>query len=422
MHFSAYLRRLPLINDIWRLSRHPVSNDPTEGWKIHVTATVLSAADVLSRAVPILRKYNALYKVAARPEVLVSLNSGIPDFSQIGKFLTVYPRSADEAVDLARALHRATAGLVGPRIPFDARYRPNSLVHYRYGALRSSSRGSGVIHGPEGERRLDQRRHGHAVPHWLRDPFNKAREGRVLRVGPIGVDLLAYKVKTQRGKGGVYEALDLTASPPRVVILKEGRRHGETDWSGGDGFSRVKYEARVLRALGEGGVRVPRVLREFTQDGNHYLVLERIAGRCLLSATRDQPRQFSWRRAEKILQQIGKILSVMHAAGWVWRDCKPSHIFVHQDTVTLIDFEGACRVTDHEALPWGSPHYVLPEYARGSPRQRGTREDDYALGVIAFQFLTGTFPSENRRQRSAFYRRSSCPEALRVRIEALLQV
>ena len=56
-----------------------------------------------------------------------------------------------------------------------------------------------------------------------------------------------------------------------------------------------------------------------------------------------------------------------------------------------------------------------------SRRRTGTLEDDYALGVIAFQFMCGEFPPCNSRRRSAFYRRAGCPDSLRARIEDLLR-
>jgi len=48
-------------------------------------------------------------------------------------------------------------------------------------------------------------------------------------------------------------------------------------------------------------------------------------------------------------------------------------------------------------------------------------EDDYALGVIAFQFATGEFPPLGSRRRHAVFRRSGCPEFLQIQIESLLR-
>jgi hypothetical protein len=88
----------------------------------------------------------------------------------------------------------------------------------------------------------------------------------------------------------------------------------------------------------------------------------------------------------------------------------------------LIDFEGACRRDDTRVPRWSSPDYTPPIYERSLVRRSGTLEDDYALGVIAFQFLSGRFPPGNFRRRAAIYKSTRCPDSLRSRIESLLRV
>ena len=415
------VRSLRLTHGRWLFSRRPRADDPTQGWKIHLSATILSAADVFGRVEPILRKHEALFKVPRRLELLISLNSGLSEFSQVGKFLTVYPRSTSEALTLARELHRATRGLAGPRIPFDASYRAKSLVHYRYGAFRrSAQKPYGLIRSPNGRLHRDRRSPGAAVPGWLDDPFNPTRPKVRKATGPIGLDYIAYKAKMQRGKGGVYEAVDLSVSPVRVVIIKEGRRHGETDMEGCDGYDRVRHEANVLRKLRTAGIPVPKVFREFSQNGNRYVVLEQLPGRPLIPATRMQPCQISWRRAARLLEQLESILSRIHAAGWVWRDCKPSHILVHRGQFRLIDFENACRRDGKKIALWVSRDYSRRTSSKATRRQAGSSEDDHALGVIAFQFGTGKFPPAAKRSRAAVYKRTRCPDVLRMHLEQLL--
>ena len=222
-HWLSAIRKLPLSGGDWRYSRHARVPGPAQGWKIHVSATILSAAEVFARCHPILRKHRACFKVPASLGFLASLNSGLPNFSQVGKFLTVYPSSINQATELARELHEATRGLEGPRIPFDAVYRRGSLVHYRYGAFRRfNGRDPQTLRGPRGERLQDKRAPGKAVPSWVTDPFvaDPQKTKFFKFTGPIGVELIAFNAKMQRGKGGVYEALDLSVSPPRVVIIK----------------------------------------------------------------------------------------------------------------------------------------------------------------------------------------------------------
>jgi hypothetical protein len=417
----ARIRHLPLSDGNWSYSRPIRADDPRQGWKLHVSATILSAAEVFARAEPILRKSDAYFKVPCQLDLLRALNSGLADFSQIGKFLTVYSRSTDEALELARDLHRATHGLPGPRIPFDTHYRKDSLVYYRYGAFRPWVDGtSGFIHPPQGRRYRDKRAPRRAIPRWLEDPFQKSQARKAKTRGLFLREFLVFKARAQRGKGGVYDAVDLSVLPVRRVIIKEGRRHGETNWDGRDGYALVKHEAQVLRKLRRVGLPVPEIFQEFTQNGNRYLVLERIPGRPLLAAQRAQPLRTSWRRAERILKQLTPLLAGMHTAGWTWRDCKPSHIFVHRGVMRFVDFEGACRKGQTKVLPWGSPDYVPPQDHGKFSRRAGTLEDDYALGVIAFQFLSGKFPPATARRRAAIYQRTECPAPLREKIDRLL--
>ena len=398
--------------------------DAAQGWKIHVSATLLSANDVFSRARPILAEHDAAFKVPARLDLLAAFNSGLRSFSQVGKFLTVYPRTDAEAVKLARKLHTATCRLHGPKIPFDAHYRKNSLVFYRYAPFLGVGRdGNAKIVDNAGRLRRDVRDRAHAVPKWLRDPLNKRRaKSNGLRLPVwIGRGLLPFKALAQRGKGGVYQAVDLSVSPPRLVIIKEGRRHGETDWLGQDGFARIKHEGRILRRLHRRGLPVPKPLREFNHDGNRYLVLEIARGRRLLGKNRKKSGRSSWQRAIKLLNRLEPVLRKIHSVGYVWRDCKPEHIFTFRRKISLIDFEGACRISEVGVLPWSSPRYLPPIYRKEfAVRRAATLEDDYALGVIVFQFLSGEFPPDSARLRALVYKRTGCPDCLRAKIESLL--
>jgi hypothetical protein len=422
--WSKIARIVPLRHGKWRYSRRLQSGDPAQGWKIHLSATLRSAQEVFSLARPILRHYGVLYKVPARLEFLVTLNSGLGRFSQIGKFLTAYPRSDAEAVALARELHKATQKLEGPKVPFDVPYRKQSIVSYRYGAFLGTGKngGDGTIVDPQGRTRSDRRDRDHAVPRWLEDPF--ARDARTLQTRlpePFGTDLLPLRTIAKRGKGSVYQALDLSVLPPRVVIVKEGLRHGESNWLGLDGFAQVKREGMILRQIRQLGAPVPAAFREFTKGGNRYLVLELIRGRRLLPRGRIQPKRKSWKFAEGLLGRISPALNTIHSAGYVWRDCKPEHIFLRGGAISFVDFEGACRIDEVNAHPWATSAYSPPCYHRAMSRRPGTLEDDYALGVILFQFGAGKFPPTSARSRAVIYKRTNCPATLRKKIELLLK-
>jgi hypothetical protein len=258
---AAFLPSAPA-DSVWRYSREEEAGDPEQGWKLHVSATVLSAGRVLAAVAPLLRRRGVLFKAPVSLDELDKLNSGLYyGYSQVGKFVTVYPRTDQEAVLLARGLHRLTRGLPGPPVPFDLQYRPGSRVYYRYGAFKTielthaDGRRTFAVRDPEGALVPDLRDSA-APPAWAADPFAPKRPARA-RPGPptpLQSTFRAFRALSQRGKGGVYQALDLSARPPQLCILKEGRKEGEIDWAGRDGFWRVRLEGRVLaRWRGSGG-------------------------------------------------------------------------------------------------------------------------------------------------------------------------
>ncbi|MGE5459866.1 MAG: hypothetical protein ACM3WR_04495, partial [Solirubrobacterales bacterium] len=100
----------------WVGVRRSDSKIPSQGWKLHVSATVGSAAEVLERTLPVLVAEGVAFKLAASPEVLAALNQGEGGLEQAGKFLTAYAADDEQAVRLAVALDEATRGLRGPRV------------------------------------------------------------------------------------------------------------------------------------------------------------------------------------------------------------------------------------------------------------------------------------------------------------------
>src|SRR5215210_1942189 len=110
-------RYLPLSakDSIWRYHRAYSPQEPTQGWKLHVSATVLNACKVLERVAPFLIARSVNFKAPRSLAELMKINSGLYyGYSQIGKFITVYTRTPAEAVSLARALHQMTRRMAAP--------------------------------------------------------------------------------------------------------------------------------------------------------------------------------------------------------------------------------------------------------------------------------------------------------------------
>src|SRR5687768_10648636 len=219
---------LPISQDdsVWQFSGLHPAMLPRQGWKIHVSATVLSAAEVLAAVGPVLTSAGMYFKGVRSLAELKKLNCGLHyGFSQVGKALTIYLHNESELRAIAPKLHSVTEHLCGPHIPFDVPYFGKSLVFYRYGAFQGQE-----IVTNDGDTIPDARQPHAAIPPFVTDPFAGTRSATTLsKPRLLKSTFKAYEALSQRGKGGVYRALDLRPHPAQFCVIKEGRRHGETD-------------------------------------------------------------------------------------------------------------------------------------------------------------------------------------------------
>ena len=132
-----------------------------------------------------------------------------------------------------------------------------------------------------------------------------------------------------------------------------------------------------------------------TDEGRAFIVMVYLPGGSLDDRLRQGPvepgRALGW------LGQAARALDAAHANGIVHRDVKPANLLLDADgDVHVADF-GVARAADLEALTVagtvvGTAGYLSPEQARGE--SAGPASDRYALGVVAFELLTGRRPFE----------------------------
>jgi hypothetical protein len=395
---AAYLP-VTVEGSIWRHSRTRSPRDPEQGWKLHVSSNILNANAVLGAVAPFLLARGVVFKAPRSLRELEKINSGIfYGYSQVGKFVTVYPRSDEEALSVARRLHLLTEGVCAPAVPFDLQYGPGSCIYYRYGAFRVAELESAdgtrtlALKDPCGNLVPDERTA--AKPDWVSDPFavRRTASAGASVPSPLQTTFRVFGALTQRGKGGVYKALDVNGGLPRLCIVKEGRRGGELQWDGRDGRWRVMHEERVLDSLRAAGVAVPSVYSSFEAAGNYYLVTELVEGETLQTLLAARRRRLSISQVLGYGVRLTELLTRVHAAGWVWRDCKPANVVVTASgELRPLDFEGACTVARPDPVPWATPPFIPPETATGA-RRPGAGDDLYALGVVLYLLLTGELP------------------------------
>ncbi|MEJ2578374.1 MAG: hypothetical protein P8Z68_04680 [Kineosporiaceae bacterium] len=377
-------------------SVHPVpgSDDqkpPGQGWKLHVSATPVSAPEVLRRALPVLLAEGSAFKFARDRAQVAQLNARHTPRGHSGKFLTVYPQDDEAAVRLAARLDEVTDGLAGPRVLSDRPYRAGSLVHYRYGAFveerRISNDGmvSWVIFDPDGNPVEDRRIGQYLPPDWVRCPFPDNGMGSAAADGGgllVGKRFLVQQAVRQTNRGGVYQAVDTRTG--EATILKEARPHVAVDETGGDTRDLLRAEFRALEVLAPHGI-APAPLALFDQGGHLFLAEQLVPGTSLREWVLDRIRAGGWQRsipeALDTAAHVVALLDAAHQAGLILRDLTPNNIMVRPDgQLRLIDLELAVPVGDQIGAVLGVGVEQAADDLGNGDRQRGVAADGEPFG------------------------------------------
>jgi serine/threonine protein kinase len=206
-----------------------------------------------------------------------------------------------------------------------------------------------------------------------------------------GVRLGAYQILGELGRGGmatVYRAYQPTLE--REVALKV-----LPDFL----VEQPGFKARFHReAVAVARLQHPNILSVFDhgeQDGVTYIVSEYVEGGTL-AARLGAPIQLDY--CVRLLRPVADALDYAHSEGVVHRDVKPSNILLDRRGVPILSDFGLARVAESaesERLTQtgamvGTPTYMAPEQCAG--QEAGPPADIYALGVIAFEMITGRVP------------------------------
>lgn len=397
--------------DVWEI-RHRTpwtyvtpagAQTPAQGWKLHVSATQLSAPVVLARAVEVLARHRCPFKFAATFADLAGLTSRGAKRGSVGKFITVYPADDSAATAIAEELHTATYGLPGPAILSDRAYRPGSLVHYRFGVfsaqnvLDNDGTYSSTLTAPDGTRVADQRNAWYSPPEWVTCPFESGR-APVRTTAPEAVLLADRFVVRQairhNAKGGVFLAED-RFSGERVVI-KQARPHISSTLQGHDQRDQLRHEAHMLDLLAPLGV-TSRKVALFEHGDNLFLAQEHLEG-AMLTTWAGEERTAGPDRRQDIAVTVARglvgLVGAVHQRGFVLRDLTPNNVIVGADGgCMLIDLEMAATPGTPVSRAY-TPGYAPPEQSRG-PKYGpapGVEVDLYALGATVFYLTTACHP------------------------------
>ena len=187
--------------------------------------------------------------------------------------------------------------------------------------------------------------------------------------------------------GEVYRARDAVLERPVAIKVLHRNLAGDAGF-----IERFRREARAAANLNH--QNIVAVHDWGSVDGIYYMVMEYVAGLSVREILHAEgllaPAQ-----AADVLEQTLAALQHAHRQGIVHRDVKPENLMVTRDGVVKVaDFGLARAFADAQITEAGNVigtvQYLAPEQLQGEPAD--PRTDLYALGVVAFELLTGRLP------------------------------
>jgi eukaryotic-like serine/threonine-protein kinase len=211
-----------------------------------------------------------------------------------------------------------------------------------------------------------------------------------------------FKIESKIGEGGfgaVYRGTQLATG--RKVALKLLHPEMTKDENL---VARFRREGMVLCNLRDAHT-ITTYDFDQTNDGTLYIAMELLEGKSLHQVFHEQA-PLEWKRMFKILIEMCSSLAEAHAQGIVHRDLKPENVYLESrpgnpEFVKILDF-GIAKVMRGDSIDPQSPQltatgqtlgtleYMSPEQLMGKPLDG--RSDVYALGVVAYEMITGRLP------------------------------
>ena len=191
--------------------------------------------------------------------------------------------------------------------------------------------------------------------------------------------------------GIVYKAQDPAIG--RTIAIKSIRLEDLTDPT-----ERDRLRERLFREAQSAGILShPNIVTIYDiaeEDGMAYIFMEFVNGppleKMLQSVqTPDKETLLS------IFRQTAAALDYAHKKGIVHRDIKPANILIHEDGAAKVADFGVAKIVSQKmtllGTMMGTPSYMSPEQIQGEAEVSG-RADQFSLGVIVYETLTGEKP------------------------------
>ena len=347
-----------------------IKTDFQPKWTIFLSAKTLDTPALLKLILLKIKYEKISFKIIKNQILQYQLNGGMLGENEIGKVISLYPKSITDAIQLAKDLNAISNTFKGPTIP-------NAL---RIGEIvYAESATISPIAYQISKQYLNPKKHP-------------------VRIGKYYVPIETIKTSY---KGDIYKAVTLKGFSFKTCIIKQGKSAALDDQYQREMKHRLLWQKTVILDL-QHDVMTPAYIDYFEDREHSYLVMEYAAGITLFQTVTEIYQEKQWetistaQRKTLLLWYLDavNIVDTIHQKGYVQRDISDSNFLILTDgQLCIIDFELSYSMTRNEPehpFLLGTYGYVAPEQLRYATPDY--TEDIYSLGALLCFMLTGLSP------------------------------
>jgi eukaryotic-like serine/threonine-protein kinase len=305
-------------------------------------------------------------------------------FPLIETYLEGVPEAERPALrrKLERILERCRAGL-GQTVDYASHAGPPATLGP--GAAAQVTAAGGADADPQTAGTVEHVETPEPAAPTLDDVRRPGKDGK--RPAPPGYDMLG--VLGRGGMGVVYKARQVKLN--RTVALKMvlAGAHASPDQ-----LARFNTEAHAVARLQH--PNIVQIYEVGEQDGLPYFSLEFVDGGPLDKKIAGKPQPP--REAAQVVETLARAMAFAHQRHIIHRDLKPGNVLLTADGVPKITDFGLAKAVEEDSgatrsgTILGTPSYMAPEQAWGKVHEIGPLADQYALGAVLYDLLTGRPP------------------------------
>ncbi|MDQ8165201.1 MAG: serine/threonine-protein kinase [Gemmatimonadota bacterium] len=256
--------------------------------------------------------------------------------------------------------------------------------------------------------------------------------GAVITGGAMDAERMErVRIRLQQGIGDGYQLGDMLGRGGMGIVFQARELSLDRDVAlkvlafdpllNPDAYARFEREAKLAARLDHPNI-VP-IFAVGQGNGIAFYTMRMVRGGSV-EALVSGGQALTMSRAIAILDDVAKALDYAHAHGVVHRDIKPANVLLSDSGHAMVADFGIARAFGGTAGGTstatgtgvvGSPAYMSPEQWRGE--KVDGRADQYALGVLAFELLTGSrpFKGDSMQELLRMHLQDDAPDIISVR-------